>query len=134
MRSRDALTVLYDADCGFCARGAEVLQVLDRNGRLTFVPLRAAQTLIADALGLDELAPTLHVLDGAGTWESGGAACLRIAAALPALVPLALVGRLPLARSLTERLYEAVARNRHRLSRLLGLESCTFRPSHPDRA
>ena len=71
---------------------------------------------------------TLHVRDLDGRWVRGGAACLRIAAALPVLSPLALVGRLPFAPVVIERGYQLVARNRHRLSRLFGLDGCRFEP------
>jgi predicted DCC family thiol-disulfide oxidoreductase YuxK len=134
MTSGDILTVLYDAECGFCARCAMVLRRLDRNRRLTFVALQAARASIPDAPSEEELATTLHVLDGAGHWERGGAACLRIATVLPALAPLSLVGRLPLVRGWIERLYELVARNRHRLSRSFGLDNCRLQATPADRA
>lgn len=73
---------------------------------------------------------TLHARDRDGQWLRGGAACLRIAAALPLLMPLALAGRLPFAAALVERGYQVVARNRHRLSRVLRLENCKFEPLH----
>lgn len=134
MTSGEALTVLYDAECGFCARCAMVLQQLDRNRRLTFVGLQGARASIPHAPSDEELASTLHVLDGAGHWDRGGAACLRIAAVVPVLVPLSFVGRLPLVRGAIEPLYGLVARNRHRLSRRLGLDSCRFQPSGAHRA
>jgi len=121
MRSGRSLTVLFDAECGFCAHTVMVLHRLDRFHRLTFLPLQEAASVLPDAPSRERLATTLHVRDADGGWLHGGAACLRIAAALPLLAPLALVGRLPLAALAADRLYRVVARNRHRLSQLLGL-------------
>ena len=121
MRSDRSLTVLFDAECPFCAHTVTVMQRLDHNHRLAFVPLQEAALVLPDAPSREELAASLHVRINDGDWVRGGTACLRIAAALPLLMPLALVGRLPYAMSLIEHGYRAVARNRHRLSRLLGL-------------
>lgn len=129
MTSAPPLTFLFDADCGFCARSTMVLQRLDRHHRLAFLPLQDAGTLLPDAPSREELALTLHVRDSDGQWIRGGAACLRIAAAIPVLMPLALVGRLPFASAVIERGYQLVARNRYRLSRLFGLEGCRFEPA-----
>lgn len=128
MTSAPSLTFLFDADCGFCARSVMVLQRLDRHHRLAFLPLQDAGTLLPDAPSRQELALTLHVREGDGQWIRGGAACLRIAAAIPLLMPLALVGRLPFASAVIERGYQLLARNRYRLSRLFGLEGCRFEP------
>jgi predicted DCC family thiol-disulfide oxidoreductase YuxK len=121
MRAGRSLTVLFDADCPFCAHTVTVLQRLDHNHRLSFVPLQEAASVLPDAPSREELAASLHVRSSDGDWVRGGAACLRIAAALPLLIPLALVGRLPFAMGPIEHGYQAVARNRDRLSRLLGL-------------
>ena len=121
MTSDRSLTVLFDAECPFCVHTVMVLQRLDRNHRLALVPLQEAASVLSDAPSREELTASLHVRNSDGEWVRGGAACLRIAAALPLLMPLALVGRLPFAMPLIERGYRAVARNRHRLSRLLGL-------------
>jgi acetyl esterase len=116
-----SLTVLFDADCPFCMHTTKVLQRLDHKHRLTFVPLQVAASILPDAPSREELTASLHVRSTDGEWVHGGAACLRIAAAVPLLVPLALVGRLPFAAVAADRLYRVVARNRHRLSRRLGL-------------
>ena len=126
MTATDPLTVLYDADCGICSHSAAVLRRLDSEHRLRLVPLQAPGSLP----GLptqEELLAVMHVVDGAGRWDRGGAACLRIADAIPALRPLAMVGRLPFAGLAVEWLYVLAAHNRGRLSRLLGVESCAHR-------
>jgi predicted DCC family thiol-disulfide oxidoreductase YuxK len=115
--------VLYDRDCGICTQTARALSRLDRGGRLELVPLQEAGG-IAGAPALDVLETALHARDLHGTWTAGGPAVIRIADALPVLWPLALWARLPGAGWLIERAYDAVAANRHRISRALGLTVC----------
>ena len=76
------------------------------------------------------LLASMHVVDAEGRWVAGGEAMLRIAGLVPALRPLALIGRLPLLRSLVQPAYDLVAANRHRLSRLLGDVTCPY-PGDP---
>ena len=122
------VTVLYDADCGVCRHTALTLRVLDRTRRLRFAPL---QDFVPAAPGDPTpatLAEALHVRDEGGEWHAGGAAALEIARAIPALTPLALIGRLPGMALVAEAGYQLVARNRHALSRWLGVERCSFDP------
>ena len=118
-----ALLVLYDADCGICTHSARLLRRLDRGRRLDLTPLGAA-TGLADAPPPDVLGEALHVRDAAGRWAVGGAALVQIGRALPLLRPFALVAGLPGIRRLVEPAYRIVARNRHRISRVLGLTAC----------
>jgi len=118
-----ALLVLYDADCGICTHSARLLRRLDRGHRLDLAPLQVA-TRLADAPPPAVLGEALHVRDAAGRWAVGGAALVRIGRALPLLRPFALVAGLPGIRRLVEPAYRLVARNRHRISRGLGLTAC----------
>lgn len=128
------LTVLFDRDCGFCARCATLVHRLDRQGALRFIPLQSRPVELAHLPSEHDLLASMHVRDVSGTWSQGGAAWLRIAEVVPALRPMALVGRLPLARWWIEVLYRLVARNRHRLSQVLGLEGCSYRGPGPGAA
>jgi predicted DCC family thiol-disulfide oxidoreductase YuxK len=121
------LVVLFDADCGFCSWSATVLDRLDLGHGLRLLPLQQAAAELDDAPPEEVLLETLHVRDRHGRWERGGAALLRIAAVVPLLRPVAAAGRVPLVRWGLEAWYRVVARNRHRLGRLLGLEACTYR-------
>jgi predicted DCC family thiol-disulfide oxidoreductase YuxK len=113
-----ALTVFYDADCGVCRLTSLTLARLDWRRRLAFVPLQA----YPDALpSRAELARELHVRDAAGCWSRGGSAALRIAGAVPVLVPLALVGGLPGMRTVVDAAYGLVADHRPTISRALRL-------------
>jgi predicted DCC family thiol-disulfide oxidoreductase YuxK len=120
------LTVLFDDECGFCAWSATALWRLDRGRALRLVPIREASTHVPGSPPAATLLASMHVRDGAG-WTHGGDAWLRVAAAVPALRPLHLVGRLPLGRAGVNAAYRVVARNRHRLSRILRLDRCTYR-------
>jgi hypothetical protein len=53
---------------------------------------------------------------------------LRIAAEIPALVPLAVVGALPGVRRLVDAGYRLVADHRGPISRVLRLDRCRFTP------
>jgi predicted DCC family thiol-disulfide oxidoreductase YuxK len=123
-RSSNSLAVFYDADCGFCTRTALVLRRLDRACRLQIVPLQEAQRIAPDAPSQDRLLESMHARSASGRWFAGGAAWLEVARAVPLLRPLNLVARLPVMRSLVEPAYALIARNRHRISRLLGDGSC----------
>jgi predicted DCC family thiol-disulfide oxidoreductase YuxK len=122
------MQVLYDADCGFCARSARLLRRLDRAGRLDLIPLRGARADIPDAPPEGRLLDQMHVRDAAGQWARGGAAWLRIGDVVPALRPFALFARLPFVRPFVGPVYALVARNRHRLRRLLGDGACANPP------
>jgi predicted DCC family thiol-disulfide oxidoreductase YuxK len=121
------LDVFYDADCGFCTRTALMLRRLDRAHRLRLVELQRATEIAADAPSEDQLLGEMHARDSAGRWFMGGAAWLRIAHVVPLMKPLAFVAELPLIRSLVEPTYAVIARNRHRISRLMGDGDCSLR-------
>jgi len=119
------LQVLYDADCGFCSRSAGLLRRLDRAGRLELIPLKsAAAAALPGAPPDDRLLERMHVRDASGHWSIGGAGWLRIADAVPALGPLAFLARLPVVHRFVGPAYALIARNRHRISRLLGDDAC----------
>ncbi len=118
------LTVLFDADCGFCEWSSEVVARLDRHRAIRFVPLSKAAAVLPGALPVETLLASMHAVTPDGVWLRGGEAWLRIMALVPALRPLAAIGRLPLLCHLVEPGYALIARNRHRLGRLVGRASC----------
>jgi predicted DCC family thiol-disulfide oxidoreductase YuxK len=121
------LLVLYDADCGICTHVARLLRRLDRPRRLDLRPLETALEL-PDAPPLDALRAVLHARDASGRWVTGGAAILRICREVRVLRPIGFLGGLPGVRGLVEPSYRLVARNRHRISRRLGLTACPVEP------
>lgn len=122
------LIVFFDADCGFCTRTARVLRRLDRADRLALVPLQSAAVAVADAPDEEALLDRMHVRDAAGRWWIGSDAWRRIAETTPALRPLAWLARLPVITWLVEPVYRLVARNRGRISSLLGDDRCRTSP------
>ena len=120
---RGELLVLYDADCGLCTRVARLLRRLDGGRRLDPRPLQSWH----DALGgpsAAELRQAIHVRDASGRWFTGGAATIRIAGEIRPLRLLATVAGTPILARRIDAIYELVARNRHRISRLLGDAAC----------
>jgi predicted DCC family thiol-disulfide oxidoreductase YuxK len=112
------LTVLYDADCGFCRFCVARLLDWDRRHRLRPVAIQSAegQQLLA-AMPAEERLASAHVVDAEGRRHSGGAAAPVIARVLPAGAPVALVlGALP---GPTDRAYRWVAAHRIGLSRFV---------------
>ena len=118
----DQLTVLYDADCGICTHTARLLTRLDSRHKLRLVALQAAA--LPGMPAHDSLEEALHAVDAHGRWTLGVDAAVQIARRVPLLWPLGAVARLPLATPILGMLYTIVARNRQRLSRLLGLQVC----------
>lgn len=123
-------TVCYDDDCGLCRWCAWQLRRWDRDARLRFVALGAAES---DEL-LRELHPDLrrsswHLVSQNGRVWSGGVAVPRVLRLLPGGRPLAAIAdRFP---GVTERAYRWVAVRRDRIGRLLGQEACAVDPSAP---
>lgn len=121
-------TVLYDADCGFCAWSASAILRWDRRRHLRAL---AIQDPRADAL-LAEVPPerrlfSWHVVEEGGRVLSGGAAVPALARRLPGGRVVAIVAeRFP---SATERVYRWVAARRGRFGRLLGRRACGVDPS-----
>ncbi len=124
----DRLTVFYDADCGMCTMTARMLRILDTARRLQLTPLQRFVPAPPDDPGRAALLARLHVRDARGRWHAGADAVLEIAAAIPLLVPLSLVGRLPGLRRMVGAGYEVVARNRDAIGRRLGVDRCRIDP------
>jgi predicted DCC family thiol-disulfide oxidoreductase YuxK len=115
--------VLYDGTCGFCNRTVQWILDADRVGRFHFAPLQGATAAaIRDRHpGLPtDLDSVLYVDRSSGDERVfvRSDAAFRIAERLGALPSwLGWTSHLP--RWLTDLVYRAVARSRHRLSRAL---------------
>ena len=122
------LTLLFDADCGFCGRTAMLLHRLDRDQVLRIVPLQRAAERLPDAPSAERLLDVIHVRDEQGRWTIGGAAWLLIMDEVPALRPVGRLVRTKPVRPLVEPAYRWIADHRWLLSRLLGARACRLRP------
>ena len=114
--------MLYDADCGVCSHTARALYRADVGGQLRLISIQAAD--LPEIPPRQRLMETLHARDDDGRWFTGAAAGVEIARRVPMLWPLSVYARLPLAMSVLDRMYRAVAHNRQAISRLLGLKAC----------
>ena len=115
------LSVIYDGSCPVCRLTVRALRILDWRDRLEFTPLQRFQPHSSGDPSRRELNRALHVRDMGGRWHRGGEATLRIAGAVPILVPLSLLGRLPGLHGPVEAAYRLVADHRHAIGRLLGI-------------
>jgi predicted DCC family thiol-disulfide oxidoreductase YuxK len=119
-----ARTVFYDVDCGICWAVVRVLARMDVHRRLRWVPNNELGALPA---GVDPalLDRTILVLDPATErrWTRA-AAFAEIFGALPLGRLWAWPMRLPGVRTLADRAYDVVARNRTTVSGWFGLAAC----------
>lgn len=112
----DAPVVLYDGSCGICRDWSRRLADWDDSGRIRQVPYQERGTVaglpvIADA----ELDRALHVVLPDGQVARGARAMIALLPWLPGGRPLGWVARFPGVAVVAERVYDAVARRRHRM-------------------
>jgi len=112
-----APVVLYDGDCGFCARSVQFILRRDRRGVFRFAALQspAAARLLRSAGRNPDPALTTFVLIENGVAYDRSTAALRIARKLDALWPLA-YAFIVVPRAWRDPLYDLVATRRHRLA------------------
>jgi predicted DCC family thiol-disulfide oxidoreductase YuxK len=110
--------VLYDEDCGICARLASRLAA----GGVEVAPIGSStgDRWLRD-LTRDARYDSFHAIDGAGRRRSGGAAVPIVLDALARRRSARVARALP---GVTEAVYRLVARHRRALSRLVGAVSC----------
>jgi predicted DCC family thiol-disulfide oxidoreductase YuxK len=120
-----ALTVVYDSGCGVCAASVRWLAQRDRRAAFAFVGNDAPA--LPPGVSREEAQAAVVVVDGQRKW-TGAAAVARLLRELPAWSPLGLFLALPGVRAAAAAGYAAFAPRRHRVSALLGLESCAVTP------
>jgi predicted DCC family thiol-disulfide oxidoreductase YuxK len=108
--------VLFDGHCGFCRDWSRRLARWDRQGRIRQVPYQEREgvtglPVIADA----DLDRALHVVLPDGRVASGARGIVALLPWLPGGRPLGWLAGIPGMTSLADRLYQVVARRRHRL-------------------
>lgn len=104
--------LLVDGDCGFCMRAGAWLAA--RTSGITIVPL---QQVDLDALRLDPVAVSarLHAVGDGGVRVGSAAIAEALRHGSLAMRVAARVLEAPLVRGVAQRLYDLVARVRHRL-------------------
>lgn len=119
--------ILYDDDCGFCKWTLDKILAWDRHRRLRPVAIQSDEgaTLLA-SVAEERRLDSWHLILPSGEVRSAGAAAAPLVELLPAGRPLAAIFR-AFPRS-TERAYRAVANNRGRLARIVGVDAtCQLR-------
>lgn len=112
--SRSADTVVYDGDCGICEASA--------NWITARVP--GVRVISHRAHGLDRIDAVMFVSSD-GTLEGSVAVAAILRHARSRFVrAIGMVMGLPVIRTVASLVYGVIARNRRRLSRLLGLRAC----------
>jgi predicted DCC family thiol-disulfide oxidoreductase YuxK len=119
------LTVVYDSGCGVCGASVRWLAQRDRRGAFAFVGNDAPA--LPPGVSREEAQAAVVVVDGQRKW-TGAAAVARLLRELPAWSPLGLFLALPGVRAAAAAGYAAFAPRRHRVSALLGLDSCAVTP------
>ena len=109
------LTLVFDGTCGFCMRSVRLLKTLDRDRRVTAVPLQKSGVPASVGLTVEECEATAWAIapDG-GRYQGAEAVNAVVAAALGVRVPLLLYS-LPGMKQLQDFTYYLVASNRSRL-------------------
>ena len=111
------LTVLYDGACPLCRREIGVYRGLSPNTPVCFADVNDPALPMPDDTTREQLLARFHVRNSDGQMLSGAQAFLALWAVLPGWRWLALIGRLPGATWLMERLYRLFLRGRPTLQR-----------------
>jgi len=109
------LTVWHDGACPLCRREIALMRRLDRRGAITFVD--ASDAAAACPIDRKALLARFHARED-GRMLSGAAAFAAMWRAIPALRPLGLAARNPVALAVLERSYRGFLRVRPTLQRL----------------
>ena len=118
------LTVLYDGTCGFCTRQARFARRL--GGPHVQLASTADPRVIERYPGLNRETTNrqMHVQEEAtGRRYAGAAAVARLVREVPFIGPIGWLYYVPVLRQVADALYRLVARNRHRISRILGWQA-----------
>lgn len=116
---KGAQTIYYDGSCPLCTVFADTVASSSKKGGvilkdITKVPLPAD-------FSLEAVQKEIHVVGKKGVVYKNADAILEVLSQYPLWRPIVWLGRLPGIRALLPYGYNALARNRHAISRLLGL-------------
>lgn len=124
--------VVFDGDCGICARIVQILKKLDGAKRLRFLASNNPGTFDQHpTLPLERARKEILAFDKRSGWYGGWEACEWIMLRLPIfwiLVPLTLI---PGSQWLGDRAYKYIAAHRVQLSTFLGLNACRVADNIP---
>lgn len=111
----DHVVLIFDGTCDFCTRSVRLLRSLDTRGRVTPIPFQRSGTTDAYGLTIAQCEHAAWAVTPDGRRYPGAAAInVALSAALGRRLPW-LLYRLPGVRSVQDRVYATIARNRSRL-------------------
>jgi predicted DCC family thiol-disulfide oxidoreductase YuxK len=118
-------TLLIDGDCGICRAAGDWLSVRVPANALRVIELQAVggDGWLAPVVAGRRLDQALHLVRADGTVAAGAAAVIGAGRHVRALGLLAGLYDHALGHALWEPGYRLVARNRHRIGRVLGIEA-----------
>ena len=108
----DEGVLVFDGECGFCTRALGWLRLLDRDARVTTLPLQGAGVPARIGATPQACRETLHFAADGRVLTGAAAVNAALAVALRRELPERVYGR---TSALQERVYDWVARNRGRL-------------------
>jgi len=124
----DRAVLLYDRDCGFCRWSAAKLIGWDRGRRMRAVALQDPEgERLLGGIEPERRMASWHLAPADGPVHSAGRAVAPLFRLLPGGAPVAALA--DVFPRTTARLYGWVARNRGRLSKLIGTQRCAVDPS-----
>ncbi len=122
--NHEPLLVIYDGDCGVCSATIQWLRERDRHGSLEF---QSNEAPLPEGVSREETEQTVVVLDRTQHLHlTRGAAASRVLRELPHWALLGRLMNLPGLSWVVDRFYVRFARNRHRISRALGMNACSL--------
>ena len=125
--------LIFDDRCGFCQKAVRLLRKLDWFGTIEFIPLSQADGLLSQhSISAEAMDAAMHHISPLGQVTAGAEAFHAFGKRIPVLLPLAILLHLPFALLLAKLVYQQVANNRHRLSRVLRCDSARC-SAHRDR-
>lgn len=121
------MEVFFDGGCPLCLREVHFLKRRDRQGKITFTDIDAAD-FRPETLGktYDELMAKMHGRLPDGTWITGVEVFRRLYSAI-GLGPLVALTRLPIISRMMDIGYRIFAKNRLRLTGRCSAKTCSVK-------
>ena len=127
MNEKEQHTILYDGDCGICNYFAQKMSKLDQKNRFRFIPFQdvSEATLRKNRLSRKKCEQKIYMLKKGGGSLSG-VHCINFLLLhfFPYSVLPVIIYAFPPFLLIELGIYSLIARNRHRISRWLGLNAC----------
>lgn len=123
--------LLWDGDCGFCARCAEWLQSQDRKGLFEIAPHQSKSENFLAGYNLDyaQCRKEIKLITSAGNILGGAEAVnFVLEKYFPWSLIIRIIKRLPPLLFIEKMAYRLVAKNRSLLSKWFGVKTCAVFP------